>query len=281
VTGRAGAGHAHIQPAQPAQLARHLSPTTRAPTASPLPTKTLSIGDVMDALRQDYPDVTLSKIRYLEAEGLVEPARTSSNYRKYGPTDVARLRYVLAAQRDRYLPLRVIKEELAELDRGGEPGRPRPRGVPDLPGPAGPGATGPGPAPAAGGPSAAADEVRLSRRDLLLATRLTEQQLVELQQFGLVRPQPGGTYFDGTALAVATVVAQLRRYGIEPRHLRPYKAAADREVGLIEQVVVPMRRQRDPQAAARADEARRELAALSLALHSALVQAGLRAGEFG
>ncbi|MCW2607988.1 MAG: transcriptional regulator, MerR family [Frankiales bacterium] len=233
----------------------------------------MSIGEVLAQLRQDFPDITISKIRFLEAEGLVEPERTASGYRKFSREDVGRLRYVLSAQRDQYLPLRVIKEHLDAIDRGLEP----------------PAAGGAGPrvpralVAAEGLPTADAfrpdaSEVRLSRRELLDAAGLEEAQLEQLEQYGLLGPRTGTSHYDGDALVVAKTVAEMSRFGIEARHLRPFKAAAEREIGLVEQVVTPLVRQRGPEARARADEVARELAALSVKLHATLVRAGLGPG---
>jgi DNA-binding transcriptional MerR regulator len=231
----------------------------------------LSIGEVLAQLRPEFPDTTISKLRFLESEGLVEPERTAAGYRKYSPEDVARLRYVLTAQRDHYLPLRVIREQLDAIDRGLAPAGPA----------AGNGSRGPRAlVPGEGLPTAddfvrASDDVRLSREELLAEAGLEDEQLRQLEQFGLVVRRSGG-YYDSDALLVASTVVQLAHYGLEPRHLRAYRSAADREVGLFEQVVAPMVRQRNPEAKARAAEAVRELAALSVRLHAALVQAGLR-----
>jgi DNA-binding transcriptional MerR regulator len=233
----------------------------------------LSIGEVLSQLRPDFPDVTISKIRFLEAEGLIEPERTSAGYRKFAYADVQRLRYVLTAQRDHYLPLRVIKDHLEALDRGLEPADhtsalPRvPRALTVAEGLPGPEAFGKD-----------AHDVRLSRRELLEAAELDDDALTQLEQYQLVAVRPGGNHYDGTALVVAKTVAEMARFGIEPRHLRSFKAAADREVGLVEQVVTPLVRQRNPEARARAEEVARELAALSVRLHAALVKAGLRPG---
>ncbi len=232
-----------------------------------------SIGEVLSLLRADFPDVTISKIRFLEAEGLVEPERTSAGYRKFSHADVQRLRYVLTAQRDHYLPLRVIKEHLEALDRGLEPAdhaRSGPRVPPALTSAEGM----PGPEAFAKDPG----DVRLSRKELLEAAEIDESALATLEQFQLVSPRPGSSHYDGTALAVAKTVAEMARFGIEPRHLRAFKAAADREVGLVEQVVTPLVRQRNPEARARAEEVARELASLSVRLHAALVKARLRPG---
>jgi DNA-binding transcriptional MerR regulator len=238
-------------------------------TASDAATRaTLSIGEVLTQLRADFPDITISKIRFLETEGLVSPDRTPSGYRKFSLSDVSRLRYVLAQQRDHYLPLRVIKDQLDAIDRGlvpaGPGGLPR---VPHL-------------AIADNAPTAehfrpVAPTLRLSRDELLNATGLTGDQLDELEQFGMIAAKSGGRY-DDDALAVGQVVAELARYGLEGRHLRAFRTAADREIGLFSQVVGPLARQKGPEAKARAEEAVRELAALSVRLHAALVQIGLR-----
>ena len=232
--------------------------------------KTLNIGEVLDRLRAEYPNITLSKIRYLESEGLVEPARTSSNYRKYSLDDVERLRHVLHAQRERYLPLRVIKEELAALDRGEIPApRPGPRAVPDSP-------------PARGLDSIlGAERVRMSRRELLAASGLDEEALAELEQYGLVVPIAGGGYYDSDALLVARTVGLLAAHGVQARHLRAARAAADREAGLIEAAVAPLRASRDDDAEGRAAETVDELATLLVRMHAALLRARLAAGRSG
>ncbi len=233
----------------------------------------MSIGEVLAQLRPDFADITISKIRFLEAEGLVEPERTASGYRKFSREDLSRLRYVLTAQRDHYLPLRVIKEHLEAIDRGLEPpalgaGGPKvPRALVMAEGMPGPDAFLPDVA-----------EVRLSRRELLSEAGLAPEQLDQLEQYGLLGPRAGGSHYDGDALVVARTVAEMARFGIEARHLRPFRAAAEREIGLVEQVVTPLVRQRNPEAKARAEEVARELAALSVKLHATLVRAGLGPG---
>ncbi len=221
------------------------------PPGSPLD-GLLSIGEVLAQLRAEFPDVTISKLRFLEAEGLVEPRRTPAGYRKYGRDDVARLRFVLSAQRDHYLPLRVIRERLA--------GWAGPR--PDL---------APVDAPVDAAPVAGS---RLTRAELLDRSGLTEPMLADLERHGLLRDRAG--WYDADALEVARVAAQLAEYGLEPRHLRGSRAAADREVGLFAQVVAPLARQPNPAGRARAAQTAGELAALSGQLHAALVRAGLR-----
>jgi DNA-binding transcriptional MerR regulator len=230
----------------------------------------MSIGEVLAQLRPEFQDITISKIRFLEAEGLIHPERTPSGYRKFSREDVARLRFVLGQQRDNYLPLRVIKEHLDAIDRGLEPPAAA-GGGPRVPRALVPAEGLPGPGDFLNEPS----EVRLSRDELLRAAGLEKDQLDQLEQYGLLATRKG--YYDADALVVARAVAEMARFGIEARHLRAFRTAADREIGLFEQVVTPMMRQRNPEARARAEEAVRELAALSVRLHAALVKAGLRA----
>jgi DNA-binding transcriptional MerR regulator len=251
----------------------------------------LSIGAVLDVLRAEFPEVTISKIRFLEAERLVEPQRTPSGYRKFTAADVERLAQVLRLQRDHYLPLRVIREHLDATDAGETP-QPLPgadhrpaveagseswnpdgRALDAAPQPLGRAADGPD---AVGLTASALPGPRLGRAELLAAAGIGEQQLADWESYGLLAPAGDGG-FDPEMLQVARLVAELGRFGLEPRHLRAVKAAADREVGLVEQVVAPLRRHRNPQTRAHAAATARELATLSVRLHAALVQAGLRA----
>jgi len=243
----------------------------------------VSIGSVLTQLRADFPDVTISKIRFLESEGLVQPERTAAGYRQFSSADVERLRYVLAAQRDHYLPLRVIKEHLDALDRG-EPEGPSDRhsGLrwPRAPRPlVSARATGAATEPVES-EDLTADAVlmtqkKMTQEELLAAAGIGRAVLTELEQFGLVRPGPAG-FYDTDAVLVARTAQAMTDFGLEPRHLRSFRASADREVGLLAQIVTPMSRQRDPNARARADEVVRELAVLSLRLHALLVKIGLR-----
>jgi DNA-binding transcriptional MerR regulator len=227
----------------------------------------LSIGEVLSKLRGDFPDITISKIRFLESEGLIEPQRTPSGYRKFTSNDLDRLRYVLLAQRDQYLPLKVIKENLDALDRGLQPTAqgiavPRPvLGLATIDGEIAPSTFG------------EQSEMRLSRDELLNASKLEDAQLIELESFGLITLR--GRHYDGDALSVAKAVAEMAAFGIEARHLRSFKTAADREIGLIEQVITPFTRQKSTEAKARAEEVQREIAALSVRLHASLVRSGL------
>jgi DNA-binding transcriptional MerR regulator len=215
----------------------------------------LTIGEVLTVLRDDFPDVTISKIRYLESEDLVHPQRTPSGYRKFSSADVARLRYVLAAQRDQYLPLKVIKEHLDALDRG-EP----------LPGSA--------PAPA-GGDAGEPEAGSLPADQFARAAGLEPGQLDDCVQFGLLAPDADGRH-PAADLPIARAAAGLARHGIEPRHLRVYQNGAEREAGLVEQLVAPVLRARSEEARTRATEKLRELATLSAQLHGALLEARLR-----
>ena len=223
----------------------------------------MSIGEVLAHLRTEFPDTTISKLRFLEAEGLVDPERTASGYRKYSWNDVARLRFVLTAQRDQYLPLRVIREQLDRLsDEPSAPTRPALVAV-----------------GAIGEKAADPSDTRVPRADVIERTGVSPELLDELEKIGLVTAKPPGWY-DGDAVIIVEAVVGLTRYGLEARHLRAFRAASDREVGLFTQLLAPLVRQSDPAARARANETARELQALSQRLHAALVRAGLR-GELG
>jgi DNA-binding transcriptional MerR regulator len=243
----------------------------RSVTAQPSTTRRSSIGEVLVELRTEFPDVTISKIRFLEAEGLVRPERSPSGYRQFGPRDIDRLRYVLGMQRDYYLPLRIIREHLDAIDRGLEPPRVD-RPAPQVPHGVLAAAT-ELPDPAAFGPPEP-EGLLLSRAELLAEAGLDEASLSELQEYGLLSSRDGG-YFDRDALTIARTVAELSGYGLHARHLRAFKSAADREIGMVEQVIAPLVRQRHPEARARAEQVAAELALLSVRLHAALVRAGL------
>jgi len=244
--------------------------TVAGSAAGPVPSRArMNIGEVLDRLRPDFPGITIPKIRFLEDKGLIKPERTASGYRQFSVEDVERLRYVLRMQRDHYLPLRVIGEHLDAIDRGLEPPPIEPV-VPTVPQVA---------LAADGMPSPESflrrDNVRLSRRELLKIAEISEELLAELEQFGLVTPSRTGHY-DTDALVIAQTARELADFGFEPRHLRAFKTSADREVGLVEQVVAPHKRGRDTAAKARAEETVSEIAALSVRLHATLVKAGLR-----
>ena len=230
----------------------------------------MNIGEVLDRLRPDFPGVTIPKVRFLEDKGLIKPERTAAGYRKFAQEDVDRLRYILRMQRDHYLPLKVIGEHLDAIDRGLEP-PPLDPVVPTVPTVA---------LAADGLPSpesfTRSDNLRLSRRELLKIADVTEDLLDQLEQFGLIVARPGTGHYDTDALVIATTARELADFGFEPRHLRAFKTAADREVGLVEQVVAPHKSGRDAAAKARAEEAVSEIAALSVRLHATLVKSRLR-----
>ena len=245
----------------------------------------LTIGKVLAELGDDVPDISASKVRYLEAEGLITPQRTTSGYRTFSPSDVQRLRYILSAQRDRFWPLKVIGEALDALDRGltdpahgpdardgtdrgdsapsgaeraaaSRPGRPRP----------------PAPRPDPEVPSAASllerHTISLTGPEVREATGLDKETFLALEAFGLLRGDASG-HFGEDALAVAAAAHTLAAHGLEARHLRPFRTAADREIGLAEQVLATRHGQgtRDERAA--------EIVSACLALHVALVRSGL------
>ena len=210
------------------------------------------IGEVLAQLRPEFPDISTSKIRFLEAKGLIEPARSRSGYRRFSAEDIQRLRYILTVQRDSYLPLQVIRERLAD-------------GTGALSG-SGTSNGGPGRAPA-----------EMSRRQLLEAAGIEDEELTELEDYGLIRRV--GRQYGPEALAVARAVAALRQYGVQARHLRAVKAAADREANLIEQVVAPQLRQRGLGARDAAARTAWQIADLTLRLHATLVESAL--GEAG
>ncbi|SDM70532.1 transcriptional regulator FtsR [Allokutzneria albata] len=223
-----------------------------------------SIGAVLAQLRSEFPEVTISKIRFLESEGLVRPARTSSGYRQFAKADIERLRFVLAAQRDHYLPLKVIKEQLDAADlaeNGTDPAAAQLSVVPEP--------------PARPEPPDAARRRRLTREEFLDASGVGEALLGELEQYGLVRPGAAG-FYEQDAVPIARTAKELTGFGIEPRHLRGFRSSADREVALLEQIVAPVLRQQNPRARERAEEILDRLAALSVSLHGMLVKAGLR-----
>ncbi len=225
---------------------------------------------MLEDLRPDFPGVTIPKIRFLEDKGLIKPERTPAGYRKFSAADVERLRYILRMQRDHYLPLRVIGEHLDAIDRGLEP-PPLDPVVPTVPTVAL--ASDGTPSPESFGRR---DGLRMSRRELLKVAEIDEELLGQLEQFGLLSPATGTGHYDTDALVIAKTARELADFGFEPRHLRAFKTAADREIGLVDQVVEPLKRGRDASATARAEEAVNEIAALSVRLHATLIKAGLR-----
>jgi DNA-binding transcriptional MerR regulator len=202
----------------------------------------VSIGQVLDELSPEFPDISPSKIRFLEAEGLIQPLRSSSGYRRFSSADIRRLRFILTAQRDEYLPLRVIKERLDALD-------------------------GAGAGAAASGPPGAVPPVAMTRSELLTAAGAAEELLAELEDYGLIRRARS---YGAQALSVLRSAVQLGGYGIQPRHLRAVKAAADREAALVEQTVAPLARQKGSREPAL--RAAHDIAAHVARLHATLVE---------
>lgn len=190
-----------------------------------------SIGQVLSVLKPDFPDISISKIRFLESEGLISPERAPSGYRRYADSDIDRLRYILDVQKNHYLPLKVIREHLDMMDRGEQP----PSLAPPVPPTeaAEPDQVVPPQAPAPKRP------IRVTRRELLRLSGLGEPALTELERHGLVVPRRGTVYYGRDALTVAVIARKLAAFGIDARHLRVVKQAAEREVGLIEQAIAP------------------------------------------
>ena len=229
----------------------------------------MSIGAVLDLLRPDFPDVTISKIRFLEAEGLVTPARSPSGYRRFTAYDCARLRFILTAQREQYLPLKVIKAQLDAQPDGELPERnssyPAPRLVAADSGRG---------ADREDGPRMPAT-VRLSREDLLERSGVADDLITALCRAGVITTGPGG-FFDEHSVVIAQCAAALGDYGVEPRHLRAFRSAADRQSDLIAQIAGPVGKAGRTGARDRADDLAREVAALAITLHTSLIKSAVR-----
>jgi DNA-binding transcriptional MerR regulator len=262
----------------------------------------LSIGEVLSLLHDEFPDVTISKIRFLESQGLIDPERTPSGYRKFYDADVARLRWILRQQREHFLPLKVIKDRLD----GGEPLEPpapeRSEGLarvvhltpnepevgsPALPaGSGGAGALGAGPVPVPAPPAplrpsllAGGAPVSLTLDELATATGSTPRELAELERFGLLQHREGsnGTpVYDEDALAVAQSAAAFRALGVEARHLRMYKVATEREAGFVEQLLLPLLKQRGAKGRQEVASVVEELLTLGDTVRGALLRQALR-----
>jgi DNA-binding transcriptional MerR regulator len=227
----------------------------------------MSIGAVLDLLRPDFPDVTISKIRFLEAEGLVTPERTASGYRRFTAYDCARLRFVLTAQREQYLPLKVIKSQLDAQPDGELPQMGSAYGVPRLV------TVSDGSADGVRDTAAVApQQVRLSREDLLSRSGVDEELLAALVKAGVIRSGPAG-FFDEHSVVTAQCARALAEYGVEPRHLRAFRSAADRQSDLIAQIAGPVVK---AGARDRADDLAREVAALAITLHTSLIKSAVR-----
>lgn len=190
-----------------------------------------SIGQVLAVLKPDFPDVSISKIRFLETEGLISPERAPSGYRRYSDSDIERLRYILDVQKNHYLPLKVIREHLEMIDRGQEP--------PTLDPPRPPSDDAPPASAVATAPRPPKRAIRVTRRELLEVSGLSDPSLAELEKHGLVVPRRGTVYYGRDALTIAVIARKLAAFGMDARHLRVVKQAAEREVGLIEQAIAP------------------------------------------
>lgn len=223
----------------------------------------LSIGEVVETLVKEFGDISVSKVRYFEAEGLIEPERTPSGYRKFHASDVARLRYILRLQRDQFVPLKVIRQRLEHFDPSEVPAGDGVVGLPER----------------ADGEddTALATGMNLSFDELVASSGLKAEEVQELEEFGLIDAHNvnGSTYYDENDLLVAKIARDFAKYGVEPRHMRMYRSFADREVGIFEQIVVPRSRS--------AGDGRRqvvqslnELTKLSKRLKHLLLRSGLR-----
>ena len=262
----------------------------------------LSIGEVLSLLKDEFPDITISKIRFLESQGLLDPERTPSGYRKFYEGDVDRLRWILRQQREHFLPLKVIKGRLGIDDdeqgpqsasealappaaAGPEQQRERDPSPPESQPPPPPPLSTPAPEPVAPRPvvpafpePAAAGGASLTMDELCQAGGLTHAQARELEQYGLIegRIVGGNNYYDDEALAVAQLAAGFLRFGVGARHLRAFKSAAEREAGQFEAIVLPLLKQRNPQARQQAIDTLEELSKLAEGMRSALLRQALR-----
>ena len=239
-----------------------------------------SIGEVLGLLRDEFPDVTISKIRFLEAEGLIEPERTPSGYRKFYVDDVERLKSILRMQRDEYLPLKVIKERLLKQDVDEAEGA-------DEPALDGEGATKAetAAAKAAAKAAAATEEIaeaptglQMSIEEMSAATGVERDRIRELESFGIVcsHGPDGATYYDGDDYIILSIVKDFFRFGIEPRHLTMYKHFVDREASFFEALVAPTLRQKNPDARRAASETLADLSVTSRKFKQALLRTNLR-----
>jgi DNA-binding transcriptional MerR regulator len=230
-----------------------------------------SIGEVLVAVKTEFPDITISKIRFLEAEGLIDPERTPSGYRKFYVDDVERLKSILRMQRDEYLPLKVIKERLLQQDAEGEAE----------------GADGAGPGSSVDADVAEeADEglaeaptgLQMSIEEMSAATGVERDRIKELESFNIVcsHGPDGARYYDGDDYIVLSIVKEFFRYGIEPRHLTMYKHFADRESRFFEDLVAPRLRQKNPEARRVAAETLADLSLTSRKFKQALLRTNLR-----
>lgn len=211
----------------------------------------LSIGQVLARLTTEFPDLTPSKLRFLEERQLLSPSRTESGYRKFSAADLERLRFVLSLQRDHYLPLKVIRGYLDDLDAGREPELPR---------------------GAQAAPSMLSTERRLSREELIREAGATPQLLNDAVSSSLII---ASDHYSDDVLAVLRSLVELQRTGIEPRHLRTFRASAERELGLIENALMPITHRKDSSSRAQAIELAREIAGQLEIVRSSLIRSAL------
>ncbi|HEV7752474.1 MAG TPA: MerR family transcriptional regulator [Baekduia sp.] len=240
-------------------------PLTAAPEDQ-RPGKAMTIGAVSKALRQEFPDISISKIRYLEDQKLLEPRRTPGGYRLYAQSDVARLRTILRMQRDEFLPLRVIRQELASgrVD-GDEPTVPapaedanRPRRRPSV--------------------SVTGGGALYSLDDVVEDTRAAPALIAELEDYGVIKGEAraGTKYYDETEREIIRAVTELARYGVGGRNLRAFRTSADREAALLQQILAPALRSRNVERRKEAVEALENLAAVTTHLKHLLLIRDLR-----
>ena len=275
----------------------------------------LSIGEVLGLLLEEFPDITISKIRFLESQGLISPERTASGYRKFYNDDVELLKVILTEQRRNYLPLRVIKDRLdsGQIDPTGEHNRPsdgeddaaaepaddaeaaeqpaavprssikahpasrgKPEQVPEAGAARAPAAEPAGEAPAQG-ESQLLPGVLLERSELCAMVGMTDDELSQLETFGIVSPRPGSpVLYNDDAVAIAKPACEFLRLGVDARHLRNWRTSAEREASLYEQLVTPRYRQRNPEARAEALSQLRRLDVLGATLRAAMTRQALR-----
>jgi DNA-binding transcriptional MerR regulator len=227
-----------------------------------------SIGEVLVSVKTEFPDITISKIRFLEAEGLIEPERTPSGYRKFYGHDVERLKSILRMQRDEYLPLKVIKERLVRQDAGPEEldGSPDGDGQPD------------DSVSAVEEIAEAPTGLQMSLEEMATATGIDRDRIKELEAFGIIASHgpEGARYYDGDDFILLSIVKDFFRYGIEARHLTMYKHFADRESSFFDQIVAPTLRQKNPDARRTAAQTLANLSATSRKFKQALLRTNLR-----
>jgi DNA-binding transcriptional MerR regulator len=233
-----------------------------------------SIGEVLVSVKTEFPDITISKIRFLEAEGLIEPERTPSGYRKFYVDDVERLKSILRMQRDEYLPLKVIKERLLQQDVEEAEGTPE-EGSPEAEEAEAKAAK---KATAAEEIAEAPTGLQMSIEEMSAATGVDRDRIKELESFGIVcaHGPDGARYYDGDDYIILSIVKDFFRFGIEPRHLTMYKHFTDREASFFEALVAPTLRQKNPDARRAAADTLADLSATSRKFKQALLRTTLR-----